>query len=688
MHVNHDTRFTDDNIRLPPQSTEAEQSVLGAFLLSPHIFTQYRDTLTEDDFYRRDHRLIFRAMIDATDNGIGIDAVTLGEYLETRGLSEEIGGSQYLLELTTATPSSSNVSAYVDIVREKRTLRDLIEAGTQIVNDGFDSDGRSAADLYATSLSRIVSLTPRATVSIPPPLDLFDDGAMTTPPLAPDWLPPAIRDFVFQASEVKGSPPDVLFLSCLIALSECCHDGFRLQPKPNEPGWTETARLWGLVVGDASTMKTPVMKLALGPLNDMNNLMAGDHAAAAAKHLREMKIHNEGEKQRTKAAAGGALPEPVEAPKPPPQHRIIVGDVTPEKLADLLNDNPRGLLMFRDEIAGWLGSFGAYSKAGGAKERGFWLESFNGGSYPVDRISRPPIMVVNNSMRILGGIQPDRARALAATMDDDGLLQRFIPIVIASGASAESDAEEPVALTRAYDALLRHLWATAPNGSRTVIAMTPEAITVRKDLMTWLLPLLSADTLPAMLRSHLAKWRGLFPRLCLIYHMVGCGSKGWYPSSKPLSGDTANRVATLMKSWMFPHAMNFYTGIAGHASPVFTLAKNIANLILARSLPRITRREVAMGVTLWRAAPDWQQTQAMALLEQMGWLLPSAVDSGKRAPAWPVNPRVHTEFAARAAQLAAQREHVAVILAEGRSRAGIPPGRGPSRAGGNENAAG
>jgi replicative DNA helicase len=138
-----------DALRVPPQSVEAEQAVIGGLMLSPESLDRVGDFLGEDDFYRRDHRLIYRAIRELSEKNKPFDAVTLGEWFEANGLAEQIGGTGYLIELASTTPSAANIRAYAEIVREKAVLRQLIEVGTGIVNDGFKPEGRESSEVLA-----------------------------------------------------------------------------------------------------------------------------------------------------------------------------------------------------------------------------------------------------------------------------------------------------------------------------------------------------------------------------------------------------------------------------------------------------------------------------------------------------------------------------------------------------------
>ena len=147
-----------DALRLPPQSVEAEQAVLGGLMLAPDSLDRVGDFLTEHDFYRRDHRLIYRAIRDLSDKNKPFDAVTLGEWFEANSLSEQIGGTGYLIELASTTPSAANIKAYAEIVREKAVLRQLIEAGTEIVNDGFQPEGRDSQEVLSAAEQRVFKI--------------------------------------------------------------------------------------------------------------------------------------------------------------------------------------------------------------------------------------------------------------------------------------------------------------------------------------------------------------------------------------------------------------------------------------------------------------------------------------------------------------------------------------------------
>lgn len=147
-----------DEIRVPPHSIEAEQAVLGALMLDNRAWDAIADRLAADDFYRRDHRLIFEAIAELAGKTEPSDAVTLSEWLERKGIAEETGGLVYLASLVRDTPSAANVRAYADAVRERSTLRRLISAGGEIAASAFEPEGRSAVELVDEAERRVFEI--------------------------------------------------------------------------------------------------------------------------------------------------------------------------------------------------------------------------------------------------------------------------------------------------------------------------------------------------------------------------------------------------------------------------------------------------------------------------------------------------------------------------------------------------
>lgn len=134
-------------LRTPPFSLEAEQAVLGGLMLDNDGWERVADKIREADFYRQDHRHIFRAMSDLAERDQPFDAVTLSEALQAVGKIEQAGGLAYMATLARDTPTAANVGAYAEIVRERSVLRQLIQVGSKLAESAFTADGRAASEL-------------------------------------------------------------------------------------------------------------------------------------------------------------------------------------------------------------------------------------------------------------------------------------------------------------------------------------------------------------------------------------------------------------------------------------------------------------------------------------------------------------------------------------------------------------
>ena len=150
-------------LRVPPHSIDGEQAVLGGLMLAPDALDKVADKLAEQDFYRKDHRLIWRAINELANKGMPCDAVTLGDWFESNGLAEMAGGAGYLIELANSTPSAANIVAYADIVREKSVLRQLIDAGTSITEDGYRPEGKSVQEVLENAEQRVFHIAESGT---------------------------------------------------------------------------------------------------------------------------------------------------------------------------------------------------------------------------------------------------------------------------------------------------------------------------------------------------------------------------------------------------------------------------------------------------------------------------------------------------------------------------------------------
>ncbi len=139
--------MTNSPVKAPPHAIDAEQAVLGAVLIDPNAWDRIADKIVEEDFYRKDHRVLFRAIAELKQAGQACDAVTLSDWLQKNQLADDAGGVVYAIELANNTPGAANVSAYAEIVREKSVMRQLLDVGSNIVQNVYQPEGRDAREL-------------------------------------------------------------------------------------------------------------------------------------------------------------------------------------------------------------------------------------------------------------------------------------------------------------------------------------------------------------------------------------------------------------------------------------------------------------------------------------------------------------------------------------------------------------
>ena len=148
-------------LKIPPHNIEAEQAVLGGLFLDPEAFFKVMERLRAEDFYRRDHQIIFNAISRLDADGKPFDVVTTAEWLEDHQQLDEAGGLAYLAALAENTPSASNIVAYADIVRKRSVLRRLLAAANEIGDAVFNPQGRGSEEILDFAEQRVFEIAER-----------------------------------------------------------------------------------------------------------------------------------------------------------------------------------------------------------------------------------------------------------------------------------------------------------------------------------------------------------------------------------------------------------------------------------------------------------------------------------------------------------------------------------------------
>lgn len=297
-------------------------------------------------------------------------------------------------------------------------------------------------------------------------------------PFPTDALPEPVRGFVIAGAKALGCDESFLGVPMLSVLAAAIGNTRLIQLKR---GWTEPAIIWTAIVGDSGTLKSPALELILKPTRDLQRKALAEYIERINVYRDDLLRYERDLAAWKRSKSGGD--DPPEKPEEPIAERYWCDDQTTEALAVLLMNQPRGLLMARDELAGWLGGFDRYSKApGGDVAR--WLEMFGGRSMVVDRKSAngQTLYVPRAAVSVCGGVQLEvLRRCLVQQYRDNGLAARLLPTCPPRKAKRWTDSDIDPERETAFQQTLNRLYslqpATGDNGEPrpVTVGLTPDA---------------------------------------------------------------------------------------------------------------------------------------------------------------------------------------------------------------------
>lgn len=437
----------------------------------------------------------------------------------------------------------------------------------------------------------------------PEPSPLGDELRPVLPCHA-DMLPSALRPWLGDIAERMNVPLDMVAIPALVAAGGLI--GRRVGIRPQQrTDWQEAGNLWGCVVAPPGAKKSPAASEALGPLKALEGEAAERNAAELADFELAKRVHKLASEKAEKAArkaidAGGdamAALRAAPAPDAPVERRYLTSDATAEKLGEICAANPQGVTVHRDEL---LSLFADLDREERASARGFFLSGWNGcESYTFDRIARGTIRIPAVNISLFGTTQPDRlARYMADSLQrfNDGMVQRLQLLAWPdfAGAYVECDraamSEARQAAWRFYSELatidtqeLRADWdSTAGPGHFPFLRFSPDAQAAFSGWMEGLEHQLRSGELESALMAHLAKYRGLVPRLALLCHIAN-------DATGPVSGD-AVQMAMQWADYLESHARRAYGALS---LDNVSAARSIWRRVIRSDLPQpFTARDI------------------------------------------------------------------------------------------------
>ena len=457
-------------------------------------------------------------------------------------------------------------------------------------------------------------------------------GAKFDPPTLPRGvLPQVIEEFAFDRGMTMGCDMAGIAVGALAVCAAAIPDDIKLQPKKHDTEWQEAARLWVALVGDPSTMKTPMIergRQAAAPHRQRNGArQSGGHGRVAQAVERRAEEdaqaetasgHDHGHHDRGDTGNPEGQPE-RRAPGPGRTVRLVRLDGQ----------------VFRREGR----PEGPGVLAAGIQRR------------PVHRRprhARERASSHNLRCRSWAASSPSRSASLPTAARTTGFC---------NGSFRSCCARPWVAGTRPpgqavfdYSDLISDLRELKPPTSGTCfpplrLTFDDGALAIREELEKKHLDLAQLESLNRKLTSHFGKYNGIFARLCVVWHCVEHVSGR--RAAAVITEATARRVASFLHGFLLPHALAFYAGVLGLANDHDRLA-NVADYILAHKLERITNRDVQRGDRSMRSLKRHETEAIFEQLEALGWVTRTPGPRPSDPPHWVVNPVVHQKFAERA----------------------------------------
>jgi putative DNA primase/helicase len=521
----------------------------------------------------------------------------------------------------------------------------------------YESDSEAVTDAFV----RLVAvLHDSAAEPWPEPQRLKPD-LLPVDPFDLKLLPECLRALVSDVADRMQCPPDFVAVAVLVVLGTVVGRKIGIRPK-REDDWLVVPNLWGGIIGRPSVLKSPAIKAALDQLvileieakeqyeGDVKRFEHEQAISQAAAKENEAMIRKKLQKGESPQSIAETIPR-IENPDAPTRKRLLVNDATVEKLGVILAENPNGVLVFRDELVGFLRSLEREKQE---QARAFYLEAWNGiGRFTYDRIGRGTIDIEAAIVSVFGAIPPGPFRryvceAIEHGAGDDGLMQRFQLLVYPDIDPNWENIDRPPdkEARRKVADLIRDLSSTdgvtlggvrdedADGSGRDGIPylrFDDEAQTIFDKWRTKLeLRLREPEEHPAF-ESHLGKYRSLVPSLALLLHLAD-GGKG------PVTRTALDRSIGWVK-YLESHARRIY---AATLPTTNTSVRALAKKLLTRKLPvPFGLRDVYRAGWADLTTKD-QAEEAVDALRRMGWLrIVHENFAQKSVTRYLVNPRIH-----------------------------------------------
>lgn len=442
----------------------------------------------------------------------------------------------------------------------------------------------------------------------------------------PQWpsgmLPDPLEDLMSRLAQHLGIEPTPVGMAVIAGISGLAsHKKVRIQPEPENAAWQETSNIWVVIIAPPGVGKSPLLSNVTAPLWRIEQELAQKN--------RERRKAFERDLLAWKALKADERAE-VDQPELPSEHRFVVADATPERLASLLATNS-GLLVILDELKGLLASWRREERAQG---RALFLSAYSGEPAVVDRVMRGTEYLEQPVLALLAATTPSTWYKLVKETyplgkEADGLLQRIVPVVAELLPYQENRPELSLEVLEGYMGFFWKLWSTNEY-TNFLFQLTPEALRLWRDWRADLEEEIRNLHLPEAWRSLLAKWKGLTARLS--------GLLAFAHGEKSISERSLAHAIVLLKEILEPHARRAWKAQDQDLSPAFRLAV----YLLRNNQDRFSLRDVYRNE--WGGLGEKKEAErAVEILVRAGWLIEVFEGRWRR---FVLNPRVKEVYRA------------------------------------------
>ncbi|MGX1199826.1 DUF3987 domain-containing protein [Marinobacter sp. MBR-105] len=470
-------------------------------------------------------------------------------------------------------------------------------------------------------------------------VDLFSENVVPAFPM--DILPQPFRELAKEKSEQSGFDPGAYGFCLLVSAANTIDHRAKLDLGP----FSVPAYLWGGLVGDSGTAKSPILNDAKRSAEHIDKALLDESRRAISRWM---------------DACQRAKEDKAEVPPKPPWKQRHATDTTTEALGLLLQDNPEGVNMYHHEITEFIGRMDAYSGKDGGKDRGVYLRSYDGGYVTINRAGRAqPLVIDNFSVGILAGIQPEKLAYLFKKSGggSDGLYQRFMMYCLQPAGEVNYMAKESPFTQSNVDMIVEriHNWT----GQTKVSArLSDSAKSMMQDYHNNIRKL-ATRTAAQRFGEHLNKFPGTLGRVAFALHCVHAAAEDKDPAGV-VTAETMAMAIRFMRV-MYRHSEAVYRILDQEAGDIRGLVVSAAEAILSKSWDTFKRGDLTRNATYWQGADNRQSENAIDYLIELGWIAditPPAMPGrrGRRSDGvYAVNPSVHAQFQEHTARIKSAR---------------------------------